>query len=402
MGVLSPNQLGGSALFRAGLTIRLAMSLVAVVVLARPVWVLAAPATAPSDRSVLDPDKLLAGPDLTEEQDSRRRELESVLDAARAPLDEATARAAMANWLLAVPTARPATRWILGADRPEDRRKLAESAASAREHLAAAATLLKKDDPDAASADKARRKRLSGDVESLKALAAMFANADAKGDEGDRREAWSDAAIDLSEARESENARLASAAALWQAMAWEQAGRRERALTALPAALAKPSQPFDFMSRILRCRILGDHGQYAAALALTSQIRSQIADWYPSERAIRHHARQRLVGLLQQRIGRQWLGHLQTQPAEADLLDGMLGDIQEKLFPPGDTSPEIYVMEDTVPMLVKPPPVKPAPGAPDEETATRPDQAARPHEPASAAEVALGPGSVRCTIERSS
>lgn len=341
--------------------------------LSRPAVAQEAPTKADTQPAI-DLYEFLAGPDVSDAQRETRRHLESVLEAAREPLDQATAHAALANWLLTVPTARPATRWLLGLDRPEDRQALTESVAVARKHLFKAERLLKDGKADAGG-EKAHRRRLSTGVNTLKAFAEVFLAAGSQAGGDGRQEAWSEAATALSEARESDNAQVASAATLWQAMAWLQADRQRRALGVLPEALAKPEAEYDFMSRILRCRILMLQGQYTAALALTTQMRSRIGDWFPRERTIRHHARERLIGAVQLQVGQAWTKKLLagTQPADAEILGGILADVRQKLFPPGDTDVEVYVLEEAVPILVKPPAVKPLPTAPVDQPDTNPE-----------------------------
>src|SRR5688572_4438510 len=82
--------------------------------------------------------------------------LQKSIDGATTPLDQATAHLAMANWLLATPTAHSATRLLLGYATPEDFGKLAEAARTAQTHLETARTLLKPEAPEA----KERRRTL--------------------------------------------------------------------------------------------------------------------------------------------------------------------------------------------------------------------------------------------------
>ena len=155
-------------------------------------------------------------------------------------------------------------------------------------------------------------------------------------------------------------------------MAWVQAARPERAMGALPEALVKPDGRFDFMNRILRCRILSLQGQPSAALAITTQMRSRIDDWFPREQTIRQHARERLIGMVQLQVGQAWMKSLATgtRPADAELLEGILAHVRQSLFPPADADAEVYVLEEAVPILVKPPAVKPLTTTP----ATQPGQ----------------------------
>lgn len=331
------------------------------------------PAAQSESSNSFDPQKVLPPQDLTEEQESNRSELEGVLRAAREPLDEAAARAALANWLLAVPTARPVTRWLIGAGSTEDRKAIAEAAKAAQSHLTAAAELLKKADP-ADSTEKARVRRLSTAIKGLQAFTTALAAAGLEGDDAARREAWSSAAAALAESRESENSSLASAATLWQAIAWDQSGRRDRALSTLPGGLAKPDYNTDFLARIVRCRMLSDAGQSTAALALASQLRMKIDEWYKDETATQRRARQRLIGALQLTIGQAWKQKLAavTQPADAEILDGLLVGVQQGLFPAADKAPSVFIPAEMLPTLAKPPAIKPTSAEPNEKPATTP------------------------------
>lgn len=315
----------------------------------------------------LDWDRLLADPaELSDRLATEREGLSQAIDAAQDALDRAAAHLAMANWLLSAPAARPATRWVIGADRPEDRRTLAESSKAARDQLDKAAELLKGEGTNPESnADKTRRRRFQETAETLRAFADFFAMNDAGADP--KPADWAEAAIGLSEARESDQAPVASAATLWQALAWHLAGRSERALATLPDALARPDQAgFDFLSRLLRCRVLAESDQPAGAMALLIRIRAQCDNWFTREKAVGIAARQRLAGVLQLRLAEEWAGRLRTttQPANADLLTGPLAQVRKELAPEGGKLPVVYHLEQAVPVLAKPPAAKPAASAP--------------------------------------
>lgn len=361
------------------------LSLLAVTVLAAGVLLFGAAApdkpesatTSPTMLPTLDPQKLLAGPDVSEEAESVRGELQAVVKAAQGPLTAATAHAALANWYLSAPTGRPATRWIMGVATTEDLEALAKAAKSAQEQLTEAAAQLKKaDEADDANSTRGRRRRLKANIASLKAFAGAMAAASLDVSKTATRDTWADVAGELAESRESDQLELASAATLWQAMAWELAGRRERALTTLPGAIAKVERPCDFLARILRCRILAESGQPTAALALAAQIRFSIDDWYKEERLRERRLRKRLVALLELKVGRDWAKDLRssTQPADAEILVGILQKTQKSLFPTEDTSPDIYILPAAVPVVVEPPQVGATSTAPADSPSTKPSE----------------------------
>src|SRR5687767_2870060 len=67
-----------------------------------------------------DVAEIMADPANSDAGTQRGEVLQKAIDEATTPLDQATAHLAMANWLLAVPTARPATRLLVGYSTPED------------------------------------------------------------------------------------------------------------------------------------------------------------------------------------------------------------------------------------------------------------------------------------------
>ncbi|MEP0844715.1 MAG: hypothetical protein HRF43_18610 [Phycisphaerae bacterium] len=325
----------------------------------------------------VDVNKLLAAPpEASERQRAESHELNVALDNAVEPLDRAVAHLAIANWHLAVPPARPATRWVLGLHEPADAKMISASAEKALEHLAEAGKLLKDQPAEAArGSERTRLRRLSTHLKTLRAFADLFAAAGSRAGEKTAPESWSQMALALSEARESENVQVASAAILWQAMAWEQAGRRERALATLPEALAKPDSSFDFLSRLLRCRLLSDAGQHGAALALAVRIAADTRDWFPQEDKPDLAARNRLVGLLQLKIGQGWAAALKlgTRPSDAELLGGVLEAVRKDLSADGRNSAEVYVLERAVPILV-PRPAVAEPGRNPSDTRSAPGE----------------------------
>jgi hypothetical protein len=297
--------------------------------------------------------------------------MRGVLDAARTPLEQASVELAMANWLLAVPTASPATRWLLGLPEGDDLERIHESARDAQVHLARARKLLGPEEPEA----KERWRELRSAASLLDAFATlMFACAD-KPSSDTYRDACESAASGLGTARESERQIVAASAMMWQAHAFSLADRTERALSTLPDALAKPELlPYDFMARLLRCRILAESGESPAAIALTMRIREVSEDWFPQQDNQAIQARVRLVGVLQARLTREWMSTLHTSPEAVTSLTGTLDSLQEMLFPSGRRNP-IYHLETAVPILIEAPPLPAAePSAPDNATHPQEDE----------------------------
>jgi len=119
-----------------------------------------------------------------------RDELQRNIDNAKPPLDEAQARLAMANWLLAVPTAQPATRWLLDMESPEDLQNIAETSREAAEQLTKARAILA-DLPDSQSnLDQQRQRDLTTSAETLDAFAAIFQRAESGTQSEADQEKW--------------------------------------------------------------------------------------------------------------------------------------------------------------------------------------------------------------------
>ncbi len=320
------------------------------------------------EASTFVPAERLADPaGWADELAARRRELEAVSAQAAAGLERAQAQLALANWILAVPTACAATRSLLGLELPSDAKTLADGGQEAQRLIEQAREAMEvaKSESDAVSAGPdgeeaaAARRRLETALENLEPLAALFATA-AEADEDGGRAMWSRAARGLAVLREAADAELASCAMLWQAYAWLEAGRQDRARALLPRPLRQPdATAYGFMSRLLGCRMLGDEGQYTAASALAIRVRAACAGWFQHESAMQIGARQRLAALLQISLGQQWLRQLREsdQPARVAQLEKILEEVRESLFT--ESSLEIHRLSHTVPLMVQPPTLKP-------------------------------------------
>ncbi len=318
------------------------------------------PATQPVPGVMLDLSGQLAGPPgETARHQTHLQSLRGLLGAADTPLDQAAAHLAIANWLLSVPTARPATRWLIGVEQAADLRAMAASAGAAQRHLARARSLLRADE-SAGDAEKKRQIQLQQAAAVLDPLAALFAAADPQVDPEQRRKAYGNAALSLAVLRESDDSNVAACALLWQSFGWELAGRRKRALLSLPEVLAQPEHsPYDFLCRLLRCRIITDAGQHAAATTLAIHMQILCPQWFPEAPPGEVEARRLLIALLQCRAGQAWLSQLKASdsPAAAARLEAMLATVQEALVSGGKRQ-NVYHLEQAVPIIAEPPVVR--------------------------------------------
>ena len=353
--------------------------------------------TRPTTRFSLDiPAQWAEAPDRAKTRAAQGQELDLVVQAAEGPLDQAAAHLALANWLLAVPTARPATKWILGMATDPDLKLIADSAVAAKDHLREARVLLKRAPastsapasqpaghgtpavPGAAgdAGDRLRRK-LAAAADLLEPFQVMLATANLAGDAKALKAACRQAARGLASVREAANDQLAACALMWQAFAWNLAGREGRSTVSLPDSMVKPENPdYDFICRLLRCLILVDNGHYPVGLVMTMRIRSDCSDWFPREPKEQIQARERLAALVQCHIGQLWMAKLRAanSPANADRLEVQLVQVQSTVF--GEVKPpvEIYTLPQAVPILVEPPKVSPKAAA----TQTAPSPSTKP------------------------
>lgn len=293
-------------------------------------------------------------------QPSRQGEIlalsETLLEA-EDPLDRAAAHLAIANWHLAVPPAMSATRWLMGLDEAADRRLIAESAKIASVDIERAQAVLKA----ARGQAKKRLRELNSAAETLGLFVDLFLIVDSKQEGEAYRLTCADTALNLAIARESDDPAVASCALLWQSFAFNLAERRDRALVSLPQALEAPKYlPYDFMSRLLRCKILAELGRYAAATGLSIRIRAACQQWFKGETDEGITARCRLAALLQCRIGQLWMEQLSSSDSKvaASRLEASLVRLQESVFS-SEQPQEVYYLDPAVPIIVKPPVIKP-------------------------------------------
>lgn len=321
-----------------------------------PVTALAAQ-TQPASRGALEVDLsvLLADPAGAGIGRERLLTMQAALQAAESSLDRASVELAMANWLLAVPTASPATRWIVGLPESNDLPRIHESAVEAQEHLARARKLLGAETEE----DKDRRRELRTAASNLESFARLLGACSNSPDSSGYRQACEDAAVGMATARESDKLQVAAAAVMWQSLAWTSIGRQERALATLPEALSRPERlPYDFLSRLLRCRVLAESNEPAAAIALLMHVQAICEDWFPQQDKTAVNARRRLAAALQWKITQVWLKQLtKSSPDVPSKVEATLSSAQETLVSKGRTS-LAYHLETAIPILVETPAFK--------------------------------------------
>ena len=276
-------------------------------------------------------------------------------------MQQAQAQLAWANWLLAESAACPATRWLLGFEEQEDASTLATAGRQARERLEQARETLESIRPANLNDDEKRqRNRLLAFADTLEPFARLFAAPADRDNATVFKTACADAAIELSASREAADASVAASARLWQSFGWELAERRDRALLSLPPSLNPPEQyPYDFLSRLLRCRIAMEQQQYAAVAALAIQMRDQMEPWFRNSPAPErlNHAR-RLVALLQYKAQSLWLEQLrEANSPQAVELEQMCAELETQFFPK-NAIVDLYCLDRAVPLIVEPPEIK--------------------------------------------
>lgn len=153
----------------------------------------------------------------------------------------------------------------------------------------------------------------------LKAFSAALRAYLIPAEKGEADRAARRAASGLSPLREDSNRQVAAAASFWQACLRSRESDFGPALSALDLALAdlRPeSMPYVFFARLLRCRLVGDRGSPATALALLLQFEERSREWIEDETARADAVRTtRLVCL--QTLAR-WFDRLSAEDATAE------------------------------------------------------------------------------------
>ena len=271
------------------------------------------------------------------------------LAAAEPSLDVAHSLLAEANWWLAEAIAPPAARLLLAFSTEDDRVAIHDAASHAIKAVGQYRVVIKLLD----DADPDRRRELKSHAETLEAFANLFAALSGDKNNGGDETHCRRAALDLSLAREHEDARIAAAAQLWQAFAWEAAGRRDRALDTLPTALGELKElPFDVYAELLRARLLASDGMSAAAATLLTRMRTLGAKRLSQAAAIAS-ARQ-LIVVLECDILLKWKQRVAPeQPKLAEEIDRRLRDLQNAHF--ADAEEGIYQLNTAIPVLCRAP-----------------------------------------------
>lgn len=269
------------------------------------------------------------------------------------PVEKAAAHVALANRLLSEPTREAATRWLVGWQKPEDLALIRRYAEEAGREITSARKLL-----EAKPSEEQSRLHsdVSFDLDLVEPFARLLTVISADRDPAAAGDEIEEAALDLALARESDDPVISSGALLWQSFALMLAGRRDRALVALPEALAevKP-ETYDFYCRLLRCRLLADEHQYAASMALLLQIGGSIEKWYRSRDERSNMARERLVGIVELfAVAKPWHAQLRSQgnAAAADRLQSLVADIQKDLFG-GEPPHRVDRLRHTIPLIAR-------------------------------------------------
>jgi hypothetical protein len=267
---------------------------------------------------------------------------------------------AWANWELSEVASPAATRWILGFRERSDLERFAEVAESAGEHLDAAEKELDSLPESTERAVQRQRTRWGDTVKTLrrfaegyKALAGAVPEdaAELKNAQG----ACRDAALELAELRESEDAELAAAAKLWQGVLLEAGGRLDRALAALDMVSVQPVQlPYDFYQRLLRAQLLQVRGSFALAEGLALRLAGECGDWFKSGDVDAGSAQAAVAALRVCGLYR-WAACLRdTDAAEAGRLSEKAAKVAEK----GGSAAKgggLYRLGKAVPVLVEMP-----------------------------------------------
>jgi len=356
--------------------------------LTSPMAVRAAPASQPRTSPAVCPRPWPSIPADDPEFEQQNERIRAFLDTAEQRLDKAQAHLALANLWLAVPTAEAALAQLLGVADHRESALLYRASTHASEHIAATKALLAQASPtttsgDTDASDATRSAELARVADELAPFAALMATFRVDQGRDADPEAWARAARGLATVREAPEATLAACARMWQAFAWSRAGRRERAKIVLPPATAAPQTlPYDFVSRLLRCRILADEGQFVAANALLTQIRAACPRWLSQHDAPTIRAHEKLTLFLQCRVSSAWLAHgsIESSPEARERLADLRDALQTRLTDELQTSADVFPFGHAVPMRIDlpaaQPPDRPAPAG----SATMAAEAAGGHE----------------------
>jgi len=258
-----------------------------------------------------------------------------------------TALAAKAGFLLAA-----ANLLLSDAVEPFCTRALMTDDHRARKNLSAALTplldrcdeylkrvSLGRETPDEES-DKAEESNneVAGRLETLRAFSDAIRAFFLIEEEGETARERRRAASGLSALLEHEDADVAVAAALWQAILRSEESDLSVVLASLEPALGEPkseSMPYSFYARLLRCRLLARQGGFAVASSLLVQLEVRCEEWFPNE-ATRVQA-MASTSMMQLRVLREWHDRLGADSKEEkEWCRNQAVSLTKRAFPNGD------------------------------------------------------------------
>lgn len=151
-------------------------------------------------------------------------------------------------------------------------------------------------------------------VDLLRTFAAVFNVLDAAPTSDPARDEMLAACAGLAAYFDDTRTGIAEAAKLWQGVAYRRAGKPGRALQVLRPAITVPTpRRICFWARLERCRALGDHGDHAAALALSLRLSARVDAWFEEEdRSTRQQAADS-VRWIRIELLRDWARHLEKE-----------------------------------------------------------------------------------------
>jgi hypothetical protein len=221
---------------------------------------------------------------------------------------------AAANLILAQELEPFASRALLGLGQPEDAPAARATLGAARACLASAAGALEgwtDGDPKDVTPYRDWHETLDAFATALETVWPAEGNAAAP---AERR-----GTVALAALLEHDRRDVAAAALLWQAVLYRLTDRADRALELLPRAtdrVERAAAAYDFQARLLRCRLLADRGDRAAACALLLQVEERVPDWFRDDEA-RAEALNG-VTLVRTQILEQWRAALDPTGAAAE------------------------------------------------------------------------------------
>src|SRR5262249_46304878 len=142
---------------------------------------------------------------------------------------------------------------------------------------------------------------------------------------------------------------------MWQSYAWDSAGKNDRALATLPEVLLKPERlPYDFISRLIRCRVLAESDQAPAAIAMLIYSQKLLEDWFPQADKAALDTRRRLVAAVQWKITKDWAAGKSGSKVTPAQLDTILSGSRE-ILSPRENANLAFHLDNAIPIIVEAP-----------------------------------------------